>query len=64
MNLQSWFKLKRCKRKIIDEVINGQDIIMGSCRTPIGNMGGAMSSLSAVEFGAVEIKNTREMMQR
>lgn len=29
--------------------------IVGSCRTPIGKMGGALSSLSAVELGAIVI---------
>lgn len=32
--------------------------ILGSCRTPIGKMGGALASLSAVELGAIVIKNT------
>ena len=30
--------------------------ILGSCRTPIGKMGGAFASLSAVELGAIVIK--------
>lgn len=30
--------------------------ILGSCRTPIGKMGGALSSLTAVELGIVVIK--------
>ena len=30
--------------------------ILGSCRTPIGKMGGSLSSLSAVELGAIVIK--------
>jgi len=30
--------------------------IMGACRTPIGKMGGKLSSLSAVELGALVIK--------
>ena len=31
--------------------------ILGSCRTPIGKMGGALSSLSAVSLGSLAIKN-------
>lgn len=30
--------------------------LLGACRTPIGKMGGALSSLSAVELGAIVIK--------
>lgn len=30
--------------------------ILGACRTPIGKMGGALSSLSAVELGSIVIK--------
>ena len=30
--------------------------LLGACRTPIGKMGGALSSLSAVELGALVIK--------
>ena len=31
-------------------------VIAGACRTPIGKMGGSLSSLSAAELGAVVIK--------
>ena len=30
--------------------------ILGACRTPIGKMGGALSSLSAIDLGAIVIK--------
>lgn len=32
--------------------------ILGSCRTPIGKMGGALAPLSAVELGAIVIRET------
>lgn len=32
--------------------------ILGACRTPIGKMGGALSSLSAAELGAIAIKES------
>ncbi len=32
--------------------------IIGACRTPIGKMGGALASLSAVDLGALVIKET------
>ncbi len=32
--------------------------ILGACRTPIGRMGGALSSLSAVDLGAIVIKES------
>ncbi len=32
--------------------------IMGSCRTPIGKMGGALSSISAVDLGSIVISET------
>lgn len=34
--------------------------ILGSCRTPIGRMGGALSSVSAVELGSIAIKGALE----
>jgi len=39
--------------------------ILGSCRTPIGKMGGTLSSLSAVDLGAIVIKEalTRSTVQ-
>ena len=30
-------------------------VLAGACRTPIGTMGGALSSLSAVELGSLVI---------
>ena len=32
--------------------------LLGACRTPIGKMGGALSSLSAAELGAIVIKES------
>lgn len=32
--------------------------LLGACRTPIGKMGGALSSLSAVDLGAIVIKES------
>lgn len=32
--------------------------ILGSCRTPIGKMGGTLSSLKAVDLGALVVKET------
>lgn len=32
--------------------------ILGSCRTPIGKMGGALSSLTAIELGAIVLKES------
>lgn len=32
--------------------------LLGACRTPIGKMGGALSSLSAIELGAIVIKES------
>ena len=29
--------------------------ILGACRTPIGKMGGALASLSAVELGSIAV---------
>ena len=39
--------------------------ILGSCRTPIGKMGGSLSALSAVELGSIVIKEalTRSSVQ-
>ncbi|TYZ24512.1 thiolase family protein [Selenomonas ruminis] len=34
--------------------------IMGACRTPIGKMGGALSSLSAIDLGALVIREAIE----
>lgn len=34
--------------------------ILGACRTPIGKMGGALSSLSSVDLGAIVIKESLE----
>lgn len=34
--------------------------ILGACRTPIGKMGGALSSLSSVDLGAIVIKEALE----
>ena len=30
--------------------------LLGSCRTPIGKMGGALSSLKAIDLGSLVIK--------
>lgn len=32
--------------------------ILGACRTPIGKMGGALASVSAVDLGSVVIEET------
>lgn len=37
--------------------------ILGACRTPIGKMGGALASLSAVELGAIVIKEAVKRSQ-
>lgn len=41
--------------------MNKKIVLAGACRTPIGNMGGALSAVPAVELGAIVI---REAMKR